>query len=115
MFTPWKAVIRFIDGAIGLIVSLQRSARKYIATKPEKCNVVKMPYHGNYTKFMGCLDEFLDLVQPEYAVITSSKEEKEADETKELIEKRGIKLFRTRKGGVLFESDGKDVKAVQMS
>ena len=74
-----------------------------------------MPYHGNYTKFMGCLDEFLDLVQPEYAVITSSKEEKEADETKELIEKRGIKLFRTRKGSVLFESDGKDVKAVQMS
>ena len=34
MFTPWKAVIRFIDGAIGLIVNLQRSARKYIATKP---------------------------------------------------------------------------------
>lgn len=89
--------------------------KEYIATKPEKCNVVKMPYHGNYTKFMGCLDEFLDLVQPEYAVITSSKEEKEADETKELIEKRGIKLFRTRKGSVLFESDGKDVKAVQMS
>jgi hypothetical protein len=35
---------------------------------------------------MGCLDEFLDLVQPEYAVITSSKEYKEADETKDLIE-----------------------------
>ena len=64
---------------------------------------------------MGCLDEFLDLVKPEYAVITSSKEEKEADETKDLIEKRGIKLYRTRKGSVLFESDGKTVKAVQMS
>ena len=89
--------------------------REYIATNPEKCNVVKMPYHGKYTQFMGCLDEFLDLVQPEYAVITSSKEEKEADETKDLIEKRGIKLFRTRKGSVLFESDGKEVKAVQMS
>ncbi|MBP5533002.1 MAG: MBL fold metallo-hydrolase [Lachnospiraceae bacterium] len=89
--------------------------REYIATNPEKCNVVKMPYHGKYTEFMGCLDEFLDLVQPEYAVITSSKEEKEADETKDLIEKRGIKLFRTRKGSVLFESDGKEVKAVQMS
>ncbi|MBR4780974.1 MAG: MBL fold metallo-hydrolase [Lachnospiraceae bacterium] len=89
--------------------------REYIATQPEKCNVVKMPYHGNYTQFMGCLDEFLDLVKPEYAVITSSKEEKEADETKDLIEKRGIKLYRTRKGSVLFESDGKSVKAVQMS
>ena len=89
--------------------------REYIATQPEKCNVVKMPYHGDYTSFMGCLDEFLDLVQPEYAVITSSKEYKEADETKDLIEKRGIKLYRTRKGSVLFESDGKDVKAVQMS
>lgn len=89
--------------------------REYIATQPEKCNVVKMPYHGNYTQFMGCLDEFLDLVKPEYAVITSSKEEKEADETKDLIEKRGIKLYRTRKGSVLFESDGKTVKAVQMS
>lgn len=89
--------------------------REYIATQPEKCNMVKMPYHGNYTQFMGCLDEFLDLVKPEYAVITSSKEEKEADETKDLLEKRGIKLYRTRKGSVLFESDGKSVKAVQMS
>ena len=89
--------------------------KEYIGTQPEKCNVVKMPYHGKYTEFMGCLNEFLDLVNPEYAVITSSKEEKEADETKDLLEKRGIKLYRTRKGSVLFESDGKSVKAVQMS
>ncbi|MBR4341457.1 MAG: MBL fold metallo-hydrolase [Lachnospiraceae bacterium] len=84
--------------------------REYIATDPKSCDVLKMPYHG---KFMGCLSELIDKLKPKYAVITSSKEDKEADETKDLLESANVKLYRTRKGGVHMQSDGKEISVFQ--
>ena len=84
--------------------------REYLATTPEPCDVLKVPYHGNY---MGCLSELVDAVKPKYAVITSSKEEKEADETKDLLSSKNVDVKRTRKGSVFMQSDGKEIVVSQ--
>jgi len=84
--------------------------RDFMVLSPPKCDVLKMPYHGN---FMGCLPELLDMLDPKYAVITSSKEEKEAEETMKLLEDRDVTVFRTREGGVLIKSDGKEISTFQ--
>ncbi len=86
--------------------------REYIATNPETCDVLKMPYHGRY---MGCLDDMIVKLKPKYAVITSSKQDKEAQETKDLLEKYKVTLYRTRKGSVLMQTDGKEITVFQAS
>ncbi len=86
--------------------------REYIATNPETCDVLKMPYHGRY---MGCLDDMIVKLMPKYAVITSSKQDKEAQETKDLLEKYKVTLYRTRKGSVLMQTDGKEITVFQAS
>ena len=90
--------------------ALAERIREYMALQPSPCDVIKMPYHG---KFMGCFPELLDMLKPEYAVITSSKEEKEAEETKDLLKLKNIQLYRTRKGGVFMQSNGKDITVFQ--
>ena len=90
--------------------ALAERVREYMALSPKTCDVVKMPYHG---KFMGCFNEMLDMLKPKYAVITSSKEEKEAEETRDLLEKKNVQLYRTRKGGVFMQSNGKDITVFQ--
>lgn len=73
-------------------------------------DVVKMPYHGNY---MDNLPEFLDTVNPEYALITSSDEKKEDERTMAELQKRGVNTFLTRKGSITVESDGKEIRVRQ--
>ena len=90
--------------------ALSERIREYLAKNPSECDVIKMPYHGN---FMGCLSELLDKLKPKYAVITSSKEDKEADETKKLLESDNVQLYRTRKGGIHMQSDGKNITVFQ--
>ena len=92
--------------------ALDERIREYLATKPETCDVLKMPHHGSY---MVTLSEMITTLKPKYAVITSSKEEKEADSTKELLEKLNVKLYRTRKGSTLMRSDGKKIDIFQVS
>ncbi len=84
--------------------------REYLSTTPAPCDVLKVPYHGHY---MGCLSELVDAVKPKYAVITSSKEEKEADETKDLLSSKKVDVRRTRKGSVFMQSDGKEIMVSQ--
>lgn len=82
-------------------------------TKQEKnfkYQLLKVPYHGRY---MECLSEFFKTIKPEYAVITSSEEDKEDKETVQLLEQVGAKVLLTRKGNITVVSDGKRLTVEQ--
>ena len=67
--------------------------------------LLKVPYHGRY---MECLSEFVNIIQPEYAVITSSEEDMEDKETVELLKGIGTNVLLTREGTIVVISDGKE-------
>ena len=84
--------------------------KEYNATEPEICSVIKMPHHGEY---LPGLDELLKKTQPKFAVITSSKELKEAEETNQTLKDHNVQIYKTRKGRVIIETDGKDISVTQ--
>ena len=84
--------------------------KEYLSTDVKQCSVIKMPYHG---KYLPGLDELLKKTQPKYAVITSSKDEKEADETNQTLKDHNVQIYKTRKGRVIIETDGKDISVTQ--
>ena len=65
------------------------------------CDILKIPHHGRMEKLT---DEFIRSVAPQYAVITSSKDEPEDEELMQLLEKYDIDTYLTRNGGILFET-----------
>ncbi len=68
---------------------------------------LKVPYHGHYQTL---LPDFLKKALPSYAVITSSDEEPEDDETIALLNDIGCHSYLTRKGSVTFVSDGASIE-----
>ena len=82
-----------------------RTARleEYLRTSPGKFDLVKMPHHGEYMKV---LKKLMALVQPSYAVITSSTAEPEEDKTVNLLKNYSTSIFCTREAPVIIQSDG---------
>lgn len=77
----------------------------YLSTHKEKYDFLKVPYHGNKLKRN---EELIDSIQPKYAVITSSKEEPESNETIQMLKKHNVKYYLTRNGAIsVLSSDGK--------
>ena len=68
---------------------------------------LKVPYHGHYQTL---LPDFLKKVTPSYAVITSSDDEPEDDETIALLTSIGCHTYLTRKGSVTFVSNGTSIE-----
>ena len=61
------------------------------------CDLLKMPHHGGYEKNT---DDLIEACAPAYAVITSSKAEKEDDKTVDDLKDAGVEYYLTRKGTV---------------
>ena len=80
--------------------------KDYIEEHIDKYDFIKIPYHGNYQKK---LDNLLKATNPDYAVITSSDEEPEDEETITLLENMSIEYYLTRKGSVTIQSDGQKI------
>lgn len=72
--------------------------------------IVKMPHHG---RFNNMTTTFLETVQPQYAVITSSDKHVEAEETMDALEKIGSQIYTTRNGDIHIETDGVKVIVTQ--
>ena len=64
---------------------------------------LKVPHHGRFNEQTEALFE---AVQPQYALITSSDKNPEADETVAALKAVGSKIYTTRSGDVEFVSDG---------
>ena len=64
-----------------------------------KCDLLKMPHHGEYNKSTGKL---VKACAPVYAVITSSASEPEDSGTLFALENAGVITYLTREGGLTF-------------
>ena len=78
--------------------------KEFVASNKTIYDFLKVPYHGHY---QDNLKDLLDNVKAKYFVITSSDEEKEDDETINLINSSNIYL--TRKGNIILNSDGTSI------
>lgn len=75
-----------------------------------KYQLLKVPYHGRYIE---CLSDFFNIIQPEYAVITSSEKDMEDKKTVNLLEGIGSDVLLTREGTIVAISDGKKLTIEQ--
>lgn len=78
-----------------------------------KANLLRVGHHGSNTS---TTKEFLEKVNPEYAVISVGKDNSYGHPDKEVIEslnERNIEILRTDKlGTIIFQTDGKKMKIV---
>lgn len=83
-----------------------------ISTDGLECDVLKMPHHGRFKKN---LDEFVNYVNPKYAIITASKKEHEDIETINILEDKGIETYITRDGDITIKMNAEGVTIEQSS
>ena len=84
--------------------------KDFIAQNSNTYDFVKIPSHGNYQKQ---LDNLLKSINPQYAVITSSKEEPEEESMTDLLDEMGIKYYLTRAGDITVTSDKTNITVTQ--
>ena len=75
-----------------------------------KCDFLKVPHHGVYN---GALDELLEQIKPEYAVICSSKKHPAESKALEVIKKYCKNVYETKDGNVMVLSDGNRMEIKQ--
>jgi beta-lactamase superfamily II metal-dependent hydrolase len=80
--------------------------KEFLKNNKRDYDFIKMPYHGKYMKR---IDDLLEATKPRYALITSSKKEKEDTETINMLKNFGIKSYLTREGSVLIKSNGNKI------
>jgi len=106
-------IISVVDGDNSfLFMGDAQNARikDFLSTNSAEYDFLKVPYHGNYLKR---LDNLLETKNIKYAVITSSDEEKEAEETITMLEKYSIEYYLTRNGSLTVLSNGTNIKINQ--
>ena len=81
-----------------------------VKTEGLQSSIIKMPHHGEYEKN---IDELLEWVQPQYAILTGSKSQPEDDKTMEVLEQYGVEAYCTRNGTITMRTDGKSVTVTQ--
>lgn len=83
---------------------------EFLSGKPDACTVLKVPHHGRDEPLM---QELLQAVSPQYAIITSSEEEPESADTVAALERSGARVLLTREGAVTARSGGAGVEILQ--
>lgn len=76
---------------------------EFLETDLSACVLVKLPHHGQWQSTLKAL---LQKTCPQYAVITSSEEEPEEEQTLDLLAQLGVETVLTRTGPAQFTSDG---------
>ncbi len=75
---------------------------------PLKCDILKVPHHGGYERLS---PNFFQACGAAYAVITSSDEEPEDDDTLTALEEAGSVVLSTRQGDVVLRLGGEGAVA----
>lgn len=75
-----------------------------------KSTVLKVPHHGRAEENS---EEFLKEVNPEYAIITCSKKNPPDKEILSILKSLGTKVFLTKDGTVIIDSDGENILTKQ--
>lgn len=71
---------------------------------------LKVPHHGRYNEKS---TEFFTLIQPKYAVITSSDKNPEENEVVDALNQLGTEIYVTRNGDIFISSDGESLRINQ--
>ncbi len=71
-------------------------------------DVLKMPHHGRYDEL---LPDLLDAVSPELALICDSDKNPADEETMDLLMKRDVQTYETRRGNIVVSCDGERIVA----
>ncbi|MBO4265894.1 MAG: MBL fold metallo-hydrolase [Lachnospiraceae bacterium] len=67
---------------------------------------IKIPHHGNYDSK---LDELMDVVTPEYAIISTSSDETPSNKLLKLLNKKDVTALDTMNRAVVTDCDGTDI------
>lgn len=89
-----------------------RLAELIVSDQNWKADFLKVPYHGNYTQLTA---SFLGKVKPAYAVVCDSDKNPMADETFATLIGMNAKVYSTKDGNVLCESDGTTLTVTQQA
>ena len=81
---------------------------EFIAANGTDYDMIKIPYHGHWQEGLAAL---LKSTTPEIAVIPSSDEEPEDEQTVDLLAQYRIETYLTREGPILLVSDSNGVTA----
>lgn len=81
---------------------------EFLETNPGACDFLKVPYHGHWQTALASL---IKTVSPSCAVITSSDDEPEDEQTLDLLAQLGVEAFLTRTGAVVVHTDGTTLRA----
>lgn len=107
-------VVRVRFGTVSMLltgdIQHERIEELIAAGTDLSANLLKVPHHGKEEDNSARL---FAAVSPMYAVITSSKDDKESDAVVKELENRSARVFLTRKGAVTAITDGKTLKVTQ--
>ena len=107
-------VVRVTFGSVSMLLTgdiQHERIEELIASGTDlSANLLKVPHHG---KEEDNTAKLIKAVSPMYAVITSSKDDKESDAVVKELEDCGARVFLTRKGEVTAITDGKTLKVTQ--
>lgn len=107
-------VVRVRFGTVSMLltgdIQHERIEELIAAGTDLSANLLKVPHHGKEEDNSARL---FAAVSPMYAVITSSKDDKESDAVVKELENCSARVFLTRKGAVTAITDGKTLKVTQ--
>lgn len=84
--------------------------QEYLSSNPERCDFLKVPYHGRRISSFGRL---LKELKPRVAVITSSDTEPEDRHILRRLRDSDVQVFLTRRGEIICFCDGKNMEVIQ--
>ena len=76
----------------------------------KKYDFLKTPHHGKHNKNT---KRFINIVKPEYAVITDSEKNPASDKTVSLLQTAGAEIYSTKNGNIYVVSNGNEIKITQ--
>ena len=107
-------VVRVTFGTVSMLfagdIQHERIEELLASGKDLSANLLKVPHHGKEEDDSA---KFFEAASPMYAVITSSKDDKESDVVVKELENCGARVFLTRKGAVTAITDGNTLKVTQ--
>ena len=83
---------------------------EFLNDNEETYDFIKIPYHGHYQEN---LEELIKNINPKYAVITSSDEEKEDEVTLDILSKYNVSTYLARDGELDIIFDGFNIAVNQ--
>lgn len=83
---------------------------EFMENDEDNYDFLKVPHHGNFNKNS---EAFINYVKPDYAVITSDRENEPSKELLSILDSEDIKTYLTIDGEIIVRSDGNQIEVEQ--